>query len=660
MLLAGCAVQPVPLERSERDLAALESRQRLFDGQEPIAGPLTLYDAAARAIRYQSEIRVRLMEEAVSLGQLDVARFDLLPALTANAGYSTRNNDAFGFGFSQSGAVAANPTASVERDRTSASIGFTWNLLDFGVGYFRARQLADQSLIAEERRRRALQNLLQDVRLAWWRAEAAQRLLPQIDLLFEEVDQTIEKTRVIELRKLLPPLQTASLRRALLDLKQQIAARRIDLEQARLELAALVNASPGTDVRVAVPDATPASTLALSASLDALDAVALRNRPEIAEEVYKARISENEARKAMLGLLPRLNLDLTANYDSNRFLVHNTWTSAGVAVAFNLVRAFSRQALDRTAEAQRQLDQARRLAIAMAVMTQTRIAAVRYGLLSEEFGVWDEATRDDDQIVGLLASSAQVGIDTELELIRAKARYLVSKINRDLVYANLESALARLYSSVGLDVLPERLDSHDTAEIARQLRARVEEWQMNNFTPRQAPAPAPVVIGEIIGVPPAMAGEFRASLARILELSKLNVVDNADARLRVSAAVVMEPLRNGGRPAMVRVRLIDVRTGGVQFSSEFRTTLSEPVDQEQWRTLGEGAAYRVAGPIGRLQSARPPTARRAAVQAPPRAAMAVGIAEDGDVLLLKLDGNLSGPRRQDLSRVESHGAPNTH
>jgi outer membrane protein TolC len=685
LLLAGCTVQPVPLERTERDQVAAESRHRLFEAQEPITAPLTLYDAAARAIRYQADVRVRLMEEAVTLGQLDVAKFELLPALTANAGYSTRNNDAFGFGFSPGGTVATNPTASVERDRTTASIGFTWNLLDFGVGYFRARQLADQSLIAEERRRRALQNLLQDVRLAWWRAEAAQRLLPQIDLLFEEVDQTIEKTRVIETRRLLPPLQTASLRRALLDLKQQIAARRIDLEQSRLELAALVNAPPGTDVRVVAASGTPAAPLDLSTSLDALEAVALRNRPEIAEEVYKSRISESEARKAMLGIVPRLSVDLTRNYDSNRFLVNNTWTSAGLAIAFNLVRAFSRQALDRTAEAQRELDEARRLAVAMAVITQTRIAAVRYGLLLEEFGVWDEATQDDEQIVSFLASSAEVGIDTELELIRAKARHLVSKINRDLVHANVESALARVYGSVGLDVLPERMETHEPAEIARQLRTRVEEWQKNNFTARQPPPALPVAVGEIIGVPAQTAGEFRNAMGRILQLSKLTVVESDKADLRVSTAVSVEPLRNGGRPVVVRVRLVDAKTGSVQFSSEFRTTLSEPVDEEQWRTLGEGAAYRVAGPVARMQSGRtalvrqPPAAPRTEAPESPSLAKApvaadpvtasepaapvvesMATAFDGEPLGLRIDDRLRWPQRQDLSRVETYGVPRAH
>ena len=32
--------------------------------------------------------------------------------------------------------------------------------------------------------------------------------------------------------------------------------------------------------------------------------------------------------------------------------------------------------------------------------------------------------------------------------------------------------------------------------------------------------------------------------------------------------------------------------------------LSDPVDEDQWRTLGEGVAYRVVGPVLRLQSGR--------------------------------------------------------
>jgi outer membrane protein TolC len=668
MLMAGCTVVPVPLQDTERAQLASSSRERLFEGQEAISAPLNLYQATARALRYQAEYRVRLMEEAAALGQLDVARFDMLPRLAVNAGYSTRSNDAFGFGFNPGGTIATNPSASQERSHNTASIGFAWNVLDFGVSYYRARQLADQSLIAEERRRKAMQNLVQDVRLAFWRAEAAQRLLPVIDSFYDEIDETIEKTRVIESRKLLPPLQTASLRRALLDLAQQISLRRQELTQARIELASLVNAPPGSDVRVAAGGQPSAIKLDLRTSADALEAIALRNRPELAEEAYRSRVSESEARKAMLGLIPNLSLTVDQNYDSNRFLVNNTWASAGLGIAFNLVKAFSLPAINRSADAQRQLDEARRLAMAMAIMTQTRVAAVRYGLLMHEFEVWEEATRDDEQIVKFLSSSAEVGIDTELELIRAKARHLVSRINRDLMYANLEAALGRVFNSTGLDALPDRVAHHDTAYLAEQIQGRIEEWKKDNFAYRAPGEELPIAIAEIQGVPAEAEAEFRKSMAAILESSKLTVTDEARARLRVLAGIRLQPLRDGGRPATVRITVTDIRTGAVRFSSELRTTLSEPVDEDQWRTLGEGEAYRVVGPVLRLQAGRSLPSRTSAAPEPvlqlkttaliepqQRAAEGQPLAVhsvEREALVLKFDPRISLPAFQDASHAD--------
>src|SRR5580765_5200583 len=220
ILLGGCA-HTDPLSAEERERLAEESRQQMFEGQEAIEKPLTLAEATARAIKYQGDARQRRMEEAAAAAQLEVAKFDLLPRVTANAGYSWRNNESFGFGFTPDGTISTNPTASVERIYSTGGIGFAWSVLDFGVSYFRARQLSDQKLITEERRRKAVQTLMHDVRVAWWRADAAERLLPAADTLLAEIDQGIEKTRYIEARKLLPPVQIATLRRALLDLSQQ-------------------------------------------------------------------------------------------------------------------------------------------------------------------------------------------------------------------------------------------------------------------------------------------------------------------------------------------------------------------------------------------------------------------------------------------------------
>ena len=143
-LLCGCTVNPVPLDAAQRERIAAEAEEKLFAAQEPLVKPVTLYEATARSLKYQMEYRVKMMEQAVALGQLDVGKFDMLPKLTATAGYSTRSNDSFGFGFSPNGSVAANPSASQERSRDTSAVSFTWSVLDFGLGYYRAKQLADQ------------------------------------------------------------------------------------------------------------------------------------------------------------------------------------------------------------------------------------------------------------------------------------------------------------------------------------------------------------------------------------------------------------------------------------------------------------------------------------------------------------------------------------
>src|SRR5256886_1791091 len=448
VVLGGCAVVTRPLDAAQRERLASEAQRRMFEGQEPIERPLSLAEATARAVKYQAEHRQRRMEEAAAAAQLDVAQFDLLPKLTANAGYSTRSNDAFGFGFTPDGTIATTPTASVERTRSTASLGLAWNVLDFGVSYYRARQLSDQKLIVAERRRKAVQTLLHDVRVAWWRAEAAERLLPAADRLLAEVDQAIDKTRFIEARKLLPPVQTATLRRALLDLSQQIAFRRSDLAQARIELAVLVNAPPGADLHVVTIDRNARQVPDLTADIEKLEVLALQMRPEMAEEGYRVRISADEARKALAGLLPGISFELGRNYDSNRFLINNSWTSAGVNVAFNLVKVFSLPALNRSEEAQRRADEARRLAMAMSVLAQTRLAAVRYALVADEFLIWDEAARDRHPIVQHLASNEKVGIDNKLEAIRARGRGLARPIHHRPASSNVPAHISRLFNSV--------------------------------------------------------------------------------------------------------------------------------------------------------------------------------------------------------------------
>jgi outer membrane protein TolC len=533
-----------------------------------------------------------------------VVKFDLLPKLTANAGYNWRNNESFGFAITPQGSISQTPSAAVERIYRTGSLGLAWNVLDFGVSYFRARQLADQKLIAEERRRKAVQTLMHDVRVAWWRAEAAERLLPAADSLLVEIDQAIDKTRYIEARKLLPPVQIATLRRALLDLSQQIAFRRQDLAQSKIELAALINVPPREDLRIASPASEARDVPDLTADMDSLEVLALESRPEIAEEGYRARISADEARKALVGLLPNFGVDLSRQWNSNKFLLNSMWTQMGATVAFNLVKVASLPAMNRSEEAQKRADEARRNAMAIAVLTQTRIAGVRYLLVADEFLVWDEAARDDDLIVQYLTSSEKVGIDNELELIRARARAMASHMNRDLAYANLQASIARLFNSVGYDAVPRDDEKAELAELTSKVDARLAELERTAFTQRAPDKKVQLVAGQIVGVEPRVAAYLGQGIDRVLESAGMKASTAGDAAAQLDLQVTVGKPVDGRQTAFIAISAVPRGGSGAVFRREFKTTLSRPVGDEQWRVLGEGAAYRVIGEISPARISR--------------------------------------------------------
>ncbi len=80
--LAGCAnLKPEALQDAAIVQQAKTVKEQQASAVEPISGPLTLEEAIARAIKYNAERQVRILEEAMAYGTMDLANFDMLPAV---------------------------------------------------------------------------------------------------------------------------------------------------------------------------------------------------------------------------------------------------------------------------------------------------------------------------------------------------------------------------------------------------------------------------------------------------------------------------------------------------------------------------------------------------------------------------------------------------
>ncbi|MEZ5658249.1 MAG: TolC family protein [Burkholderiaceae bacterium] len=319
---------------------------------------------------------------------------------------------------------------------------------------------------------------MQDTRAAYWRALGAQRLSDKMHDLMKRANVALARGRQIEQQGLLPQAQALAYQRALLDSTTLLQIRRQDLELARAELAALMNLAPGTDFRLL--DHEEPQLPPLPADMGKLETLALTQRPELREEDYRRRISSNDARRALASTLPNLSFDLGWQYDSNRFLYNNSWMQAGLRVSADLFRLASIGTIKRANQAQVDVDDARRMAQAMAILTQVRVAALRYMLARDELTTLSDSARVDSRLANFARASASSRVDSELELIRTEARSLLSEYQRQIAYANAQGAWGRLYNSLGLDLTPTSADV-DLNTLSKAIGDSMEDWQRGVF-----------------------------------------------------------------------------------------------------------------------------------------------------------------------------------
>lgn len=272
------------------------------------------------------------------------------------------------------------------------------------------------------------------------------------------------------------PVQSLGYQRSLIEATRQLEQQRRALSLAKTELAALINLPMGAQFELA-PAAADYPMPKLATDMTVLEQEALVNRPELREQDYQARIGAAETRKAMLRMLPGLEFSLGGHYDSNSFLVNQSWADYGVKVTWNLFNVLSAPAAIDVAKASEDVVTMRRQAMSMAILAQLYVANANFQEAQREFTTSQQLAALDQQIAEQLRNRHKAQGIGELELIQGELNLLQANLRRDLAYADLRNAYGQVFASVGLDPLPDALESHDVDAIAQALANREAEWQ---------------------------------------------------------------------------------------------------------------------------------------------------------------------------------------
>lgn len=481
-IVAGCSVNPEEIAPDEL-LELIESDNQLIsESQMGLSGPLSLGDIMARAVLTNLDQKVSNLEEALALGAFELSRYDMLPTAAISSTYYDRNNE----NASRSISVLTRqetlePSTSQETEHLVSDLRVSWNLLDFGVSYYQAKQEADRFLITGNNRKKAFIDLMQQARGAYWRALAAQRLKQPVGdvisealVAYDEVNQGIEERIYPDL------LQAMQVKKELFTLIGDLERLQSDLEQSMILLANFINVPSNTEIVLTEPDDLPELPV-LNVDRDLLELTALMNSSEVVIEAYNARIEHAETRKALLRLLPGIELGDAQSYDNNNFLFNNDWNEASVRVSWNLLRLASTRQTLRSSELRTELQVQRRLAANMAVVTRLNLAMHQYSSQLNQMEKARELQEIDAEIAVLTSNAVSSDSDGQVNLVRTRTEAITAELAFLLSYAQVQEAYGTVLVSLGLNPLPLNYNSRTVDELSVALEESNNQWYQGNL-----------------------------------------------------------------------------------------------------------------------------------------------------------------------------------
>lgn len=444
--------------------------------QEKITGSVDLYEAMARALKYNLDYQVETQNYLLARADAEEINLDLLPDLVVSGSVSKRDSDPLGRSIDEFGNENTTSSRSSGRFTRNAEASLTWDVLDFGISYYRAHQAANGTLVAQEQRRRAANRLIEDVRVAYWRAVTAQRILPKVDGMLNRAERALAQSRKNMNSELGNVDQELVYQRDVLGLIAQLTDVKFEFATAKAELAKLINIAPNSKYSVKIP-----SRMGLPhvhASSEDLYARAAENRPELREVQYEMRNVGLERNAAALAFLPSLRPYAQLSADSNALVVNNNWVTTGVYLSWDIFRLARMPRRFAKIDRQKAYVDAQALALTQAILAQVETAKIEYDIARRKARNSAQLQSVSRKISQRTEASGSSGLTSDQTRVYEQARAVLADIKFDRDYANLQAAYARLYATVGENNYPSELTGKEPIDdLAKGFR---EMWTSRN------------------------------------------------------------------------------------------------------------------------------------------------------------------------------------
>lgn len=412
------------------------------------SGPLSLEDVITLGLTQNMDGMIRQRQLAIQEELEYGTRLALLPRLDVAGNIDHRNNLSASSSISFiTGTQSLEPSYSSETTTRFRNFEAAWDLLEFGVGFYRHLQEQDRTRALRQEHRRLQQNLVLQITESYWKTVVAQRAADAGQALLslsERHQRNLEKR--IE-QKIDEPLEGLQNQKRLLEIQMTLEEYKKNIAAAKAELASLIGLPPGVGFELEQPDyERPPLQLP---SVENLEEQALRSRPELLGQDLEERIMVNEVHATMVAMLPGVTLFGGHNHDPNIYLVFNNWWNMGVRATWDLLSLPRKNQDVRTAKFQLELAQETRMALSVGVLSQVHIAYLEYQAAVKKYEMARDLYNSKQKIFELGRRGQGVGEFDEADILQLASEALIADIFASTAYAERSVALEKLSNAVG-------------------------------------------------------------------------------------------------------------------------------------------------------------------------------------------------------------------
>lgn len=472
LIFSSCSLLP-PLDRpilEVRESNALSDQEELTQDLVLPDEPLTLDEIVAIVLERNLDALVKAYEYQVQREVLTGEQLRMLPNLILDLQGSDRNRNTGSFSKSLDPTIPpAPPSISLDRSITQYTFDFVYNLLDFGLAYYKSRVETNNTWIKAMEYERIRQNLVLDVYKQYWKAVVAKSAVDKGKIILEKSRKEIQAFQEQKDLKTISLLLMWRAQDRLLRIQKQVFFYQKEYHTALYALGLMMALPSCLEFEIAPPDLTelPPDLGNPCCFVD----IALRERPELFGNDFQESIAVDEARSAILQMFPSLEVTLGTNYNSNSFLIFNHWLSVGYRSIWNLL-AIPRHAAERdVARWKRALAVENRINITAGIMSQVYLSTILYKDNLDEFELASQINKTNVELYNAASAEYEVGKLSHPDLLEFESQAYQAEIDVLQAYGGARIALEQINNSIGIPLMfqPDRckkiiIPSHNMTE----------------------------------------------------------------------------------------------------------------------------------------------------------------------------------------------------